>query len=186
MIKHLGKITSLLGIALLNSVLLTSTASADDCPDYLNHDVKKLRSDETVNLCDAVKGKAVLVVNTASHCGFTPQFKGLEALHQEYKDKGLVVLGFPSNDFRQEAKTEEETAKVCYINYGVTFTMLSPVTVKGADAHPLFKELARQTEAPGWNFNKYVVDANGQVKKHFGSSTDPDSSELRETIEQAL
>jgi glutathione peroxidase len=186
MIKHYRKAISVIAIMLLSSAFFTNPATADDCPDYFNHDVKKLRSDETINLCETVKGKAVLVVNTASHCGFTPQFKGLEALHQEYRDKGLVVLGFPSNDFRQEAKTEEETAKVCYINYGVTFTMLSPVTVKGADAHPLFKELARQTEAPGWNFNKYVVDASGQVKKHFGSSTGPASDVLREAIEQAL
>lgn len=186
MTKYVGTTVLLAGSALISSLLFGSMAGAADCPAYFNQEVKKLHSNEIVNLCEAVRGKAVLVVNTASRCGYTPQFKGLEALHQEYKDRGLVVLGFPSNDFRQEATTEQETARVCHINYGVTFTMLAPVSVTGATAHPLFQELARQSESPDWNFHKYVVDANGQVRKHFGSNIRPDARELRETIEQVL
>jgi glutathione peroxidase len=160
--------------------------AAADCPEYLNQDLRKLRSDETVNVCKAFAGKPMLIVNTASHCGFTPQFKGLEALNKEYKDRGLVVLGFPSNDFNQEAKDEAETAEVCFINYGVTFTMFSPIAVKGETANPIFKELARQTEAPGWNFNKYLVKPDGTVVRHFDSKVGPDAPELREAIESVL
>lgn len=156
------------------------------CPDHLNQAFRKLRSSETVNLCKAYRGKPLLIVNTASFCGFTPQFEGLETLHRKYSEHGLVVLGFPSNDFRQEAGNEEKTAKVCYVNYGVTFTMLSPISVRGANAHPLFKELARQSAAPSWNFNKYLVDATGAVVKHFGSTTTPDSTEMVESIERLL
>ena len=169
-------------------LLLTSfsKASANDCPDYLNLDVEILRSSKTINICEAYAGKPMLIVNTASHCGFTPQFKGLEALHQEYKDEGLVILGFPSNTFRQEADTEEEVAEVCYINYGVTFQMLSEVDVRGDNAHPIFKELARQSSAPSWNFNKYLLDKNGNVVEHFGSRTKPDSKKMHDKIKQLL
>jgi glutathione peroxidase len=180
--SSIGFIAGAAGLALL-SVCRTAAA---DCPEFLNQDLRKLRSAETVNVCQVSAGKPMLIINTASHCGFTPQFKGLEALHQEYKDRGLVVLGFPSNDFNQEAKDEAETAEVCFINYGVTFTMFSPISVKGEAAHPIFKELARQTEAPGWNFNKYIVRPDGTVVRHFDSKVAPDAAELRHAIESVL
>ena len=164
---------------------LVGTALAE-CPAYLNQDLRKLRSKETINICKDFAGKPLLIVNTASHCGFTPQFKGLQALHEKFKDKGLVLIGFPSNDFHQEAKAEEETAEVCYINYGVKFTMVSESSVKGADANPIFKELTRQTKAPSWNFNKYLVKPDGTVVEHFGSTTTPESSALNKAIEKVL
>lgn len=167
------------------SVTIT-TAVAASCPAFLDHEFRKLHSEESANLCKIADGKPLLIVNTASHCGFTPQFKGLEALHERYKDRGLVVVGFPSDDFKQEAKDENETAEVCYINYGVKFTMFSPTPVRGADANPVFRELNQRTEAPGWNFNKYVVSADGKSVEHFGSKTTPDSAELQKAIEKVL
>ena len=161
-------------------------AAAEACPAFLDHDFKKLRSRESVNLCEAAAGKALLVVNTASHWGYTRQFEGLEALHRKYKDRGLFVVGFPSDDFKQEADTEAETAEVCFVNYGVTFTMLSPTSVKGAGANPVFTELAARTEAPSWNFNKYLVSADGDVVQHFASKVTPGSDELTGAIERLL
>jgi glutathione peroxidase len=125
-------------------------------------------------------------VNTASHCGFTPQFKGLEAVHEKYKNRGLAVVGFASDDFNQEAKDEAEAADTCFVNYGVTFTMLAPQHVKGPEANAVFKELARQTQEPKWNFNKYLVSADGKVVQYFGSSVAPDSQQLNEAIEKML
>ncbi len=168
------------------ALLCASAPLLAACPDYLNQDVKPLGKSETVNLCQRYAGKPMLIVNTASHCGFTPQFKGLETLYKTYRDKGLVVAGFPSNDFRQEADTSTETAKVCYVNYGVTFDMYSQVHVKGDDAHPLFRELGAKTEEPSWNFNKYLVDKDGNVVAHFGSMTSPEDKDLKEAIEKLL
>jgi len=162
------------------------SALAGDCPAYLDHQFKKLHSTDEFNLCDEYPGKPMLIVNTASHCGFTPQFEGLEALHKQYDERGLVVVGFSSNDFNQEAATEQKVAEVCYINYGVTFTMGAPISVKGDDAHPMFRELARQSVAPKWNFNKYVIDSSGTVVRHFNSGTRPDSPVLIESIESVL
>lgn len=173
-------IAALLGIATL------STAAQAACPEYLNQSMRKLHSTQLVNLCEATADKPVLIVNTASHCGFTPQFKGLEALHQKYKDEGLVVIGFASDDFRQAAKNEEQAATICYKNYGVSFLMMAPSAVTGEDANPTFAELARQTTQPRWNFNKYVVDRKGNVVEHFGSSTKPESANLQRAIEAVL
>lgn len=156
------------------------------CPAYLNHDFRKLHSSQNVNLCTAHAGKPMLIINTASHCGFTPQFKGLEAIHAKYKDRGLVVVGFASDDFNQEAKDEAEAADTCFLNYGVTFTMLAPQHVKGPDANPVFKELARQSQAPGWNFNKYLVQADGKVAQYFDSKVAPDSPQFSAAVEKML
>ena len=146
----------------------------------------KLRAKESIDLCKQFAGKPLLIVNTASFCGFAPQFKGLEALNQRFKGQGLEVLGVPSNDFKQEAKDGEETAKVCYVNYGVTFTMTEPQKVRGDDATHLFKVLAEQSSTPKWNFYKYVVDRKGNVIASFSSLTKPDNPELIEAIEKAI
>jgi glutathione peroxidase len=136
--------------------------------------------------CAAFAGKPLLIVNTASHCGYTGQFEGLEALYQKYRSRGLVVLGFPSNDFNQEAADEAETAEVCYVNYGVRFTMLAPSSVTGARANAVFREFARQSREPWWNFNKYLVSPDGKVVAYFGSSVTPESKELNAAIERLL
>ena len=162
-------------------------AMAADCPPLLEGQLPKLRAKESIDLCQRFAGKPLVIVNTASFCGFAPQFKGLEALYQRYKGQGLEVIGVPSDDFKQEAKTGEETAKVCYVNYGVTFTMTEPQKVKGPDAVHLFKVLAQQTDAPPkWNFYKYVVDRQGKVIANFSSLTKPDSPDLIKAVEEAI
>ncbi len=165
---------------------LSSTAQAADCPALLRGELPMLRAKETINLCERYAGKPLVVVNTASFCGFTSQFKGLEALNQQYKAQGLEVLGVPSNDFKQESGDGEETAKVCYVNYGVTFTMTEPQPVRGSDAIPLFKGLAEQGGAPRWNFYKYVIDRQGKVIAYFASTTKPDDPELLAAVEKAI
>ena len=164
----------------------TETASEESCPAWLTGRIGVLHSSRDVSLCQAIHNKPVLIVNTASHCGFTHQFKGLEKLHQRYKDQGLVVIGFPSNDFNQEAQSEQEIAEVCYKNYGVSFLMLDPVSVRGSGALPLFKYLAEQSSAPGWNFNKYLVSPYTKTVRHFSSSISPDSQILNGAIEHIL
>ena len=137
------------------------------------------------------KGKALLIVNTASACGFTPQFGGLEALHQAYGKKGLVVLGFPCNQFgAQDPGANDEIASFCQVNYGVTFPMMGKIDVNGAQAHPLYEWLTR--EAPGllgstvikWNFTKFLVGKDGQVIKRYAPQDTPES--LAKDIEAAL
>lgn len=167
-------------------LLLPALAMAAECPDYLNHDLRKLHSSDSVNLCEVAGGKPLLVVNTASHCGYTGQFEGLEALHREYSGKGLVVVGFASDDFRQEAATEEEAASVCFKNFGVTFTMIAPTAVTGSDANPVFQAINRQSSQPRWNFHKYVVNAQGEVVGAFPSRVTPDDPELRTAVEQVV
>ena len=177
---------SLFNATVVGLLAVGATARAADCPAYLDHEFTRLHSAQKVNLCDEFAGKPLLIVNTASHCGFTPQFKGLEALHQQYRERGLVVIGFPSDDFDQEAADQAKTAEICYVNFGVKFTMLAPSAVTGADANPVFRELARQTKAPNWNFNKYLVAPDGTVARHFGSTVAPESKELQEAVEALL
>lgn len=187
-IISLGKIREVMKIlisrVLIPSLLIAMTtfnASAKDttegtqCLPFMQHSEKKLHAKDMLDLCELTAGKPMLIVNTASHCGFTPQFTALEALHKEYKDKGLVVIGFPSDDFFQEEDNEKDTADICFVNYGVTFNMLSPVHVWGSNAHPIFKKLADKTTAPKWNFYKYLVSADGKTVKHFNSKVTPDS-----------
>ena len=129
-------------LMLLLGVFFEASAQAETCPDLLNFTAQKLRASETVDFCQAYQGKVILAVNTASQCGFTPQFKGLEALYQKYKDRNFVILGFPSADFHQEFSDEEKTSQVCYQNYGVTFPMFKASAVRGDDANAFFKKLA--------------------------------------------
>lgn len=178
-------------IALGLLLTLAGTAFADEaatnaCPDYLSGEYRKLHSSSLVNLCELLNNKPALVVNTASHCGFTKQFEGLEALHQKYQEQGLMVVGFASDDFKQAAKSEEEAATICFTNYGVSFTMLAPTEVSGDSANTLFAWLAEQTEEPSWNFNKYLIDPKAGSVEHFGSTTKPDSDKLTRAIEAAL
>jgi glutathione peroxidase len=170
----------------VSAVAVAASPATQPCAAFLNQEYRKLHSSQSVNLCKAFAGKPMLIVNTASHCGYTPQFKGLEAVHGKYKNRGLAVIGFSSDDFNQEAKDEAEAADTCFVNYGVTFTMLAPQHVKGPKANAVFKELARQTQEPKWNFNKYLVTADGKVVQHFGSSVTPGSQELNDAIEKVL
>ncbi len=170
--------------ATLTATLLAGPAQADPGA-LLDHELRRLHSSEVVNLQERLGDSPLLLVNTASRCGFTGQFEGLEALHQRYGDRGLKVAGFSSNDFNQEID-EEGAAEVCFVNFGVTFDMFAPIPVRGDEAHPLFAELARQSEAPRWNFTKYLVDESGRVVAHFGSSVRPESRRLRGAIETLL
>jgi len=156
------------------------------CPPLLQHSFKRLQDEQPQNLCQYA-GKVLLVVNTASYCGFTSQFEGLEALNAKYATRGLVVLGFPSNDFRQEDADAKKTAEVCFNTYGVKFPMFATTPVRGADANPVFRELAQATgQPPSWNFNKYLVGRDGKPIAHFGSMTGPTSSAVSGAIEKAL
>ena len=156
------------------------------CPAFLDHDLPKLHSKNTVNLCELAAGKPMLVVNTASFCGFTSQFKDLEQLHQRYGKEGLVVVGFASNDFRQEADTEEEAATICFKNFGVTFTMIAPGPVTGANATPVFAHINQQSQPPQWNFTKYLLNDQGQVVESFSSSVLPSDKQITQAVESVL
>ena len=135
-------------------------------------------------------GKTLLLVNVASKCGFTPQYQGLEALYQKYKERGFVILGFPANNFMgQEPGTNEEIKSFCTLNYGVTFPMFSKISVKGADIHPLYQYLTEASETPGpisWNFNKFLVGPDGRILARWGSRTTPESKELVGKMEETL
>ncbi|KFN46840.1 hypothetical protein N787_00675 [Arenimonas metalli CF5-1] len=154
----------------------------------LDRSFRQLAGKETVNLQEAYGGQVLLVVNTASKCGFTPQYEGLEAMYAKYKEQGFAVLGFPSNDFMgQEPGSEEEIQEFCTLTYGVKFPMFEKVQVRGSGATPLYAELAAATgEAPGWNFHKYLIDREGKVVASFGSRTKPDDPKLVAEIEKLL
>jgi glutathione peroxidase len=172
---------------LLSLPLLFARAAgqADACGPLLAGSLPALRGKDSIDLA-RFAGKPLMVVNTASHCGFTSQFKGLERLYQRYKEQGLELLGVPSDDFRQEAAAAAETARICYVNYGVTFSMSAPQVVTGRDAIALFRHLAAQSGPPRWNFYKYVIDRRGRVVARFSSLTKPEDPELLQAIEQAI
>jgi glutathione peroxidase len=163
-----------------------AAASPASCPAVLKHSFKRLQDEAPQDLCQYA-GKVVLVVNTASYCGFTPQYQGLEALYAKYAARGLVVLGFPSNDFKQESGDAKKIADLCYNTYGVKFPMFASSVVSGADANPLYAELIKATgNQPKWNFNKYLIDRNGKVVEYFPSKVTPQDPALVGKIEQAL
>lgn len=154
----------------------------------LDRDYRQLAVKERVNLQATYGGQVLLVVNTASKCGFTPQYEGLEAMYAKYKDQGFAVLGFPSNDFMgQEPGSEEDIQEFCTLTYGVKFPMFEKVQVRGPGATPLYADLQKATgEAPGWNFHKYLIDRDGRVVASFGSRTTPDDPKLVAEIEKLL
>jgi glutathione peroxidase len=159
-----------------------------NCAASLDFEKRRLAGDEVVHLCDAYQGNVLLIVNTASKCAFTGQYEGLENLYKRYKDRGLVVLGFPSNDFgNQEPGTEKEIQKFCRLTYSVEFPMFEKISVKKGKADPLFQNLAERAGAyPSWNFYKYLVDRQGNVVDYFSSFTSPESRKLVSAIEELL
>jgi glutathione peroxidase len=161
-------------------------AAAASCPVLLQHTFPRLQDEKPQPLCQYA-GRVLLVVNTASYCGYTPQYQGLEDLYARYRDKGLVVLGFPSNDFNQEKGSNREIADFCENTFGVKFPMFGKSSVAGAQANPLFRELATQTgKAPAWNFHKYLIGRDGKVVAQYASHTPPDDPQLLKTLEQQL
>ncbi|MEI7783332.1 MAG: glutathione peroxidase [Betaproteobacteria bacterium] len=157
-----------------------------DCPALLQQTVDRLQDEKPQSLCQ-YSGKVLLVVNTASFCGYTPQYADLEALHARYKDKGLVVLGFPSNDFAQERGSNKDIADFCESTFGVKFPMFTKTTVTGKDAHPFYKRLAAEAgSSPRWNFYKYLIGRDGKVVSAYGSSTGPQDARMTKQIEQLL
>ena len=169
-------------------MLMVATAAWSSDGSLLDQDFRRLASDEVVNLQAAYGGKVVLVVNTASRCGNTPQYEGLEKLYEQYGEQGLVVLGFPSNDFfGQEPGSEEEIQEFCRLTYGVRFPMFEKVSVKEGEAHPFYQQLAAAAGTyPTWNFHKYLIGRDGRLIAEFSPRTKPDDDKLVASIEYAL
>jgi glutathione peroxidase len=156
------------------------------CPATLNHTFPRLQDEKPQSLCQYA-GKVVLVVNTASYCGFTPQYQGLEALYGKYRQQGLVVLGFPSNDFSQETGDNRQIAEFCENTFGVKFPMFAKSSVRGGEANALYRQLAQATgRQPMWNFHKYLIGRDGKVVDNYTSLTAPDSAGLIKQIEKQL
>lgn len=161
-------------------------AARASCPSVLQHTFPRLQDESPQPLCQYA-GRVLLVVNTASFCGFTPQYEGLEALYARYREQGLVVLGFPSNDFNQETGDNKQIADFCENTFGVKFPMFGKSSVRGPEANPLFRQLAAATgKAPSWNFNKYLVGRDGKVVAHYSNFTRPDDPALLRNLEQQL
>src|SRR5208283_4493977 len=160
---------------------------AGSCPALLDHEFNRLQTGKPESLCQ-FRGKVLLIVNTASYCGYTHQYEGLEALYRKYKDRGLVVLGFPSNDFgSQEPGSNHEIAQFCRLTYGVQFPMFEKSSVSSLKVNPLYAELAARTgSSPEWNFHKYLVDRNGNPTGSYASKVEPDDRELVAALEKLL
>ncbi len=166
--------------------LLPRDGFAADCPALLDHKFNRLQDEAPQDLCQYA-GKVALVVNTASYCGFTSQYEGLEKLYAKYQGKGLVILGFPSNDFSQEPDENKKIADFCYNTYGVKFPMFSKTSVKGKGANPLFAALKKAgAKEPSWNFNKYLIGRDGKLVGSYGSMTRPDEKDFVVAVEKAL
>ena len=175
--------------ALVAGLLFTAANNAyPACPESLDYHERPLNDGQPVHLCDVMSGKVVLVVNTASKCAYTPQYEGLEKLYERYREQGLIVAGFPSNDFAgQEPGTEKQIQEFCRLTYAVDFPMFEKVRVKGASADPFYKHLASVTgEQPRWNFHKYLIDRDGRVVASFPSQVTPDDKRLVNKIEELL
>ncbi|MGB0135132.1 glutathione peroxidase [Dokdonella sp.] len=174
---------------LLALCLLTVGVSAHACTDLLDAEFRPLAGKDKVDLCKTYGGKVLLIVNTASKCGYTKQYEALEALNEKYADQGFAVLGFPSNDFMgQEPGTEAEIKDFCTLTYGVTFPMFEKVQVKEGDANPFYVRLAEESGGrfPSWNFYKYLIGRDGKVVADYPSKVKPDDKELVAKIEALI
>jgi len=175
---------------LLIIFMLLAGQPAMACSTLLEQaEFRPLAGKERASLCERFKGDVLLVVNTASKCGFTYQYEGLEALHHKYSTQGFAVLGFPSNDFLwQEPGSEAEIKEFCTLTYGVAFPMFEKIHVKKGKAVPFYEQLAAESGGtyPGWNFHKYLIDRSGKVVANFGSRTRPDDASLVAAIEKAI
>lgn len=184
-------LATLLGSGVSAPVAMSATAKpaeppASACAPLLQHTFLRLQDEKPQSLCQ-YSGKVLLLVNTASFCGFTPQYQGLEDLYRRYQDQGLVVLGFPSNDFSQEPGSNRDIASFCENTFGVKFPMFAKSSVVGAAANPLFKQLTKKTGTPpGWNFHKYLVSRDGLSVRSFNTSTGPKDPSLVGGIEKML
>lgn len=171
----------------LTCAVFSHTGMASQCPENLDFNVRTLNDNSSVNLCDAYSGKVVMVVNTASKCGYTGQYEGLEALYKKHKQDGLVILGFPSNDFGgQEPGTEKQIQEFCINTYAIQFPMFQKTRVKQHHADPLFKKLGEQAGYPRWNFHKYIIDRKGKLVESYPSPVDPTSPKLIARVQELL
>jgi glutathione peroxidase len=170
----------------LSLTMVAPAALASDCPSLLNHKFNSLQG-KPQDFCQ-YRGKVVLVVNTASYCGYTEQYKGLQAIYDKYRERGLVVVGFPANDFgKQEPGSNAEVADFCERTYKVKFPMMEKTSVVSPQANPLHEALFKATgERPKWNFHKYLIAADGSTVLSFGSKVAPESAQLVDQIENAL
>ena len=178
----------IISVLIFFNILVAEESAMPNIYDFTMDNIRG----ESVELSQ-YKGKVILVVNTASKCGFTYQYDGLEELYQTYKDSGLVILGFPANNFlKQEPGTNEEIAEFCRLNYGVTFPMFSKISVKGKDIHPLYQYLTSKETDPefegsiSWNFNKFLISRTGEIIDRFGSRQKPQSDKIVAAVEKAF
>ena len=174
-------------LILIIVTMFFSTKSISSDKNFHDFSIESISGDN-ISLAD-YKNKVVLLVNTASQCGFTPQYAGLQKIYDRYKDDGFVVLGVPSDDFNQELSTDDDVKKFCEIRYGVNFPLTSIQKIKGESAHPLYKWISGNTSVigqPRWNFHKYLISKEGQVLNWFSSMTSPTSDGLLKQVEQAL
>ena len=181
----MNKLLAILAVGLTG---LVAFQAVGENRDLLDHEFRKLASDESINLKEAYGGDVVMIVNTASKCGNTPQYEGLEKLYQEYGERGLTVVGIPSNDFLgQEPGTEEEIQEFCRLTYKVQFPMLEKTVVKKGKAHPLFDDLAAVSGTyPRWNFHKFLIGRDGELIAEFSPRTKPYDEKVIAAIEAAL
>lgn len=185
-------LVGLLGLSFANRAVRSDEPTGDEkMKSIYDFTVKDI--DGKDQKLEQYKGKAIMIVNVASRCGFTPQYSGLQKIYQQYRDKGLVILGFPANNFLgQEPGSNEEIKQFCSVNYQVTFPMFSKISVKGKDIAPLYKYLTEKETNPdfagdiSWNFNKFLIDRQGKIAARFGSRTTPEDEEVIRAIEQAL
>ena len=185
-VRSLSTLVLMLCATATSAATPASPAATAACPATLNHTLLRLQDEKPQSLCQYA-GKVILAVNTASYCGFTKQYKGLEALHQKYQSEGLVVLGFPSNDFNQEKGSNKDIAEFCENTFGVKFPMFAASSVRGEQANPFFRQLMAQgASTPKWNFYKYLIGRDGKLIESYSSMTDPDSRSLVSAIEKSL